>query len=114
MSTAIPSILSKSNSVHITCLTHVLPRKEEKICELLRAVHDLITDVKKLLQKAPASDQVYKDCLPEVSLPPEPVASRWGTWLKPVLSKKHFNGVKEVVGRLEDDYACVSESKKNV
>ena len=88
-----------SNLIHVTCLAHGLHRIAEKIRELFPAVNDLIT--KKLFLKAPAHVQVYKDCPPEVPLPPEPVVTRSGTWLSAVsFYQKHFNEVKEVVLKL--------------
>ena len=77
-----------------------------RFAELFPPVNDLISNGKKLFLKASARVQVYKDCLPEVPLPPEPVVTRWGTWLNAVsFYQKHFNEVKQVVGKLEDDYA---------
>ena len=76
-------------------------------------VNDLITNGKKLFLKSTAHVQVYKDCLPEVPLPPEPVITRCGTWLNAdSFYQEHFNEVKGVVGKLKDDYACVRELTK--
>ncbi|PSN40041.1 hypothetical protein C0J52_22487 [Blattella germanica] len=82
------------NLIHVTCLSDALHRIAEKVRELFPAVNDLISNGKKLFLKAPARVQVYKDCLPEVPLPPEPVVTRWGTWLNAILFyQKHFNEV---------------------
>ena len=62
---------------------------------------------------------MYKDRLPGVSLPPEPVITRWGTWIKAaIFYAEHFEAIKEIVLSLEDNNSqCVVESQtmfKNV
>ena len=84
----------------------------QKIRSQFPAVNDLIASGKKLFLKAPVPVQFYKDCLPQVPLPPEPVLTRWGTWISAVsFYQENFNQVKEVVTKLEDEYACVREAK---
>ena len=99
--------------IHVTCLAHGLHRIAEEIHTQFPAVNNLIGCGKKLFLKAPARVQFYKDCLPEVPLPPEPVLTRWGTWLSAVsFYQENFNEVKEVVTKLEDEHiACVRDAK---
>jgi len=44
---------------------------------------------------------VYKEILPDIPLPPEPVLTRWRTWLEAAIFKcYHFQGLKKVVEEL--------------
>lgn len=101
------------NLIHVTCLAHGLHRIAEEIRTLFPTVNNLISSGKKLFLKAPCRVQFYKDCLPEVPLPPEPILTRWGTWLSAVsFYQENFNQVKEVVRNLEDnETACVRNAK---
>jgi hypothetical protein len=42
----------------------------------------LIANVKKVFLKAPSRVEVFKSLEPDLNLPPEPVITRWGTWLE--------------------------------
>ena len=96
-----------SNLIHVTCLAHGLDRIAEKICELFPAVNDLVTNGKKLFLKAPVSSStkiVYLKFLFLLYLS----YLGGGIWLSAVsFYQKHFNEVKEVVLKLENDYAYV-------
>jgi hypothetical protein len=88
------------NLTRVTSLAHGLQRIAENIRAQFPAVNDLTASGKKLFLKAPARVQIYKDCLPEVPLPPEPVLGGGPFY------QENFNQVKEVVTKLEDEYAC--------
>ncbi|GBP73499.1 hypothetical protein EVAR_57394_1 [Eumeta japonica] len=63
------------NLIHVTCLL---------------MVH-------RLAEEAPARIKAYKEKLPNLPLPPEPVITRWGTWIEAVLFfNKHFEAIKGV------------------
>lgn len=67
---------------HITCLAHGLHR----VCEQVRCqypnVDRLIANIKKIFLKSPARVQIFKNLEPDLALPPQPIITRWGTWLK--------------------------------
>jgi hypothetical protein len=47
--------------------------------------------------KAPTRVQRYRELLPEKPLPPEPILTRWGTWLNAALFyNENFDSIKEV------------------
>ena len=57
--------------------------------------------------KAPLRIQVYKEKLPNISLPPEPVVTRWGTWLEAaIFYTDNYHHIKNIVS----DFAESSES----
>jgi len=69
---------------HLTCLVHGLHR----VCEQIRGLHAevdrLVANVKKVFLKAPSRVEIFKDLEPGLPLPPQPITTRWGTWLEAV------------------------------
>ncbi|KAJ4447852.1 hypothetical protein ANN_09860 [Periplaneta americana] len=84
--------------LHSTCWAHVLHRCAEEIRFSPKIADGFIAPVKAALAKTPARRERLLDCLKEAGtfvLPPVPVITRWGTWLK--AGKYHctnFNAVK--------------------
>lgn len=98
--------------IHETCLAHGLHRVAEAIREEHPEVNQLISLGKKIFLKAPKRIEVFRRILPEVPLPPQPVVTRWGTWL--TAASYYFDnleGFKKVVEELEDDAECVHSAK---
>lgn len=63
--------------------------------------------------KAPSRVQAYKERLPNLALPPEPILTRWGTWLKAVLFyAENFEAIKEVVGQFDSSEAIAINSSQ--
>ncbi|KRY03136.1 hypothetical protein T03_1552, partial [Trichinella britovi] len=61
-----------------------LHRIAEHIRCLFPDVDRLISNVKKVFLKAPSRVQLFKEMAPEIPLTPQPVLTRWGTWLSAV------------------------------
>lgn len=98
--------------IHETCLAHGLHRVAEAIREEHPKVNMLISAGKKIFLKAPKRVEAFRKHLPGVALPPEPIITRWGTWLSAVSwYVKHFEGFKTVVKELEDDSGAVRKAK---
>lgn len=97
------------NIIHVTCVAHMLHRVAEKVRDIHPKVNKLINNVKKTFLKAPSRVQIYKEVLPDVPLPPEPIITRWGTWIEAVIFiSQNYEGIKSVFERLNDDSsACV-------
>lgn len=100
------------NLLHVTCLAHGLHRVAETVRDLFPEVNTLISATKKVFLKAPYRIQCYKQRLPDTPLPPEPVITRWGTWIEAVnFYSDNFEAVKYVVETLSPDSAVsASES----
>lgn len=81
-------------------------------------MNKLISNVKKVFLKAPLRVQISREKLPGVCLPPEPVITRWGTWIKvAIFYADHFEAIKDIVLDLEENSQCVVQSQalfKNV
>nr|CAH7760199.1 unnamed protein product [Callosobruchus chinensis] len=99
--------------LHITCLAHGLHRVAEEIRKEFGIVNKLISSTKKVFLKAPSRVQEYKERLPNLALPPEPILTRWGTWLKAVLFyAENFEAIKEVVGQFDSSEAIAINSSQ--
>jgi hypothetical protein len=98
--------------VHITCLAHGLHRVAEEIRNMFPKVDKLISNVKKTFLKAPYRVQIFKNEAPEVMLPPEPIITRWGTWLDATdYYCKHIQSIRNVFMKLDDDSASILKVK---
>ena len=68
--------------IHVTCLAHGLHR----VCDFIRLqftdVDDLIANVKNIYKKSPKRILNFKKVAPNLSLPPKPIITRWGTWVQ--------------------------------
>jgi hypothetical protein len=98
------------NITHVTCLAHMLNRIAEKVREIHPNVNTLINNIKKSFLKLPSRVQMYREELPGVPLPPEPVITRWGTWIEAVIfNTDHYLGIKTVIGNLNNDSSASVE-----
>lgn len=86
------------NLIHVTCFAHGVHRLAEEVRSSFGNVNQLISSTKKVFLKAPARIKAYKEKLPNVPLPPEPVVTRWGTWIEAaIFYNEHFNAIKGVI-----------------
>lgn len=96
------------NLIHVTCLAHGLNRVAEEIRKQFPLINDLIKNAKKIFLKAPLRVQFYKEQLPNTPLPPEPIITRWGTWLTAALFyADNYNPVMNVI-------LALTESDSNI
>ena len=62
--------------------------------------------------KAPSRIQYYKDKYPNLPLPPQPVITRWGTWLDAALFyADNYDAIKSVIDDLTDSSTALSNAK---
>lgn len=76
--------------VHVTCLAHGLHRVAEVIRESYTDVDRFISNMKKKIRKAPSRITKFREIAPKTPLPPSPVITRWGTWLKAACFMQHI------------------------
>lgn len=89
------------NMVHVTCLAHALHRVAETVRTTSKYSNTFISNVRKIFVKAPLRVQVYKEMNPKTPLPPEPVLTRWGTWLAAAFFyADNYEGIKNAVQAL--------------
>lgn len=102
------------NLIHVTCFAHGVHRLAEEVRSTFGNVNELISSTKKVFLKAPARIKDYKEKLPNLPLPPEPVITRWGTWIEAVLFyNEHFEAIKGVVNDFDSaESIAVYQSKE--
>lgn len=102
------------NLLHVTCLAHALHRICEEIRGIFSEVDSLISNTKKIFLKSPNRIQLFKEMAPELALPPQPVLTRWGTWLSAALYyASNFNKIQTIVNALcDDDASSIAIVKK--
>lgn len=100
--------------LHLTCLAHGLHRIAEEVRSLYPHVDKLVSNTKKVFLKSPSRIRVFKDMAPELSLPPQPVLTRWGTWISAAIYySNNLDKIREVLHAVsEDEVASVREVKK--
>ena len=79
------------NCIHVGCMAHILNLVGEDLVkdEYFKEVEVFVNDIKNIFKKRPARKSRFAAHLREInhdvkSLPPEPVATRWGTWFDAV------------------------------
>ena len=99
--------------LHFTCLAHGLNRVAEQVRLEFPMVNSIIGNTKKVFVKAPLRIQHYKEMLPNVSLPPEPILTRWGTWINAALFySQYFEQLKVVINDFDvSDSASIGAAK---
>ncbi len=97
---------------HISCLAHALHRVCEKIRKENELVNEYISSVKAIFTKSPLRIQSFKQ-LTDIALPPEPVITRWGTFLKAAFYHlDNFDIISGFIFNLEDDSKKIRSAKK--
>jgi len=111
--TTIKALYSKM--IHVTCLAHGIHRVAEDIRGKFPEIDKLIAKIKQIFLKAPSRTILFKNKVPGTPLPPQPIITRWGTWLEAASYYcKHFNEVKSVVQELDPDEAVSIKVSQNI
>lgn len=105
-----------SKMVHVTCAAHGLHRVSEEVRNQFSTVDKIVANVKNIFKKAPSRVQIFKNYAPEIPLPPEPIITRWGTWINAVLYYcKYYDKIRDVINMLDsNDALSIKVSKKNL
>lgn len=90
--------------IYITCLAHGLNRVAEQVRAEFIDVNKLIAHVKLCFVKAPSRTRIFKEMLGDVPLPPQPILTRFGTWIRAAFYyADHFEEIKTVINSLNKD-----------
>ena len=95
--------------IHITCLSHLL----HNVCLKLRLgfpnVDNLISTVKAATVKNSSRSRLFD----EIGVPPQPVLTRWGTWLSAAkYYSSNFQAVKNIVNSFQGEGKLVTAAKE--
>lgn len=82
------------NLIHVTCLAHALHRVAEQIRCQYADVDKFVSNCKKIFSKAPSRIRIFEEKANGIPLPPQPVITRWGTWLNAV---NYYNTNKNLI-----------------
>lgn len=88
--------------LHITCLAHGLHRVCEYVRDVFNNVNELINLSKKVFLKSAARKKLFKEET-KISSIPQPVVTRWGTWLS--AASYYYDNLDEVIR------VCINFSK---
>jgi len=95
-----------ANMEHVTCLAHALHRVSEEIRKYFPLVDEFISNMKKVFLKAPSRTLIFKTFAPNIPLPPNPVITKWGTWINASLYYcEHLSSIKNVLRELSREEA---------
>jgi len=84
------------------------------VCEKIRGMHPnvdrLISNIKKVFLKAPSRVQIFKSVEYGLELPPQPIITRWETWIHAVnYYAKNFEKIVRVLDALNKEEATSIE-----
>ena len=100
--------------IHVTCLAHALHLVAEEVRNHSQTVDKLISNVKKIFTKSPKRITMYRQMCPDLAMPPKPIITRWGTWLKAVdFYRQNYADVKKVVASLNPkESKCIAKAQE--
>jgi hypothetical protein len=99
--------------VHTTCVAHGIHRVAEEIRGQFDEVDNLISNVKKNFRKAPSRILLFKTEAPGIKLPPEPIITRWGTWLDAAIYYcENFETIVRIIHLLDENDAVSIQKAK--
>jgi len=103
-----------SKMIHVTCTAHGLHRVAEEVRSRYDSVDQLISNIKKIFRKAPSRILLFKTVAPDITLPPEPVITRWGTWINAAIYYcEHFEIIFNIVNKFDsEDALSIKNAKK--
>lgn len=91
---------------HITCIAHGVHRVAETVRYMFDDINDVISNVKQVFLKAPSRLEIWEETCPNLQHPPEPIVTRWGTWIEAALFySENFDLVQSVVAKLDETEA---------
>ena len=88
---------------HITCLAHAFHRVSELIQSENSVINQFLTDCKKFLLKSAKRKSDFKTAT-DLTLPPVPINTRWGTWLSAAaFYLENYEAVKNFIIEYQPD-----------
>lgn len=99
--------------VHVTCIVHGFHRVAEEVRSYFNIVDQLISNVKKVFLKTPSRTRIFKNEAPDIPMPPQPVLTRWGTWLEAAnYYCENYDVLKNIINKLDENDASSIQNQK--
>ena len=96
------------NMFHITCISHLI----HNCCLKLRGNYKSIDRLISSIKAATVNNKDRYNSFKEIGLPPHPVLTRWGSWLRAALYySKNFHSVKRIISSWDGPGGKVSSVK---
>ena len=67
--------------LHVTCAAHGIQRVIEEVRSYNTLADQFVSNIKKVFVKCSRRKRLYKE-ITNLPLPPEPIVTRWNTWLE--------------------------------
>ncbi|XP_003746085.1 uncharacterized protein LOC100908137 [Galendromus occidentalis] len=84
--------------VHVTCAAHGILRIAQDMRSMFPDVDKVVSTGTEIFPKSAARVTIFHEFAPNTPLPPEPVLTRWGTWIRAaVYNAGYFDSVGAVV-----------------
>jgi len=100
--------------IHVTCLAHGLHSVAE-VRRLFSSVDKLIFNIKKVFLKCPSHIEIFRKVLPNISLPPQPIITRWGTWINAAIYYcENIQNIRNIIEQFDTDNAVSILQAKEV
>lgn len=101
--------------LHLTCLAHGFHRVAETVRAQFPLVDSLIAIIKKVFLNASSRVLKLKELYPNLCNSPEPIITRWGTWLAAVKYYSYnFEKIKDVISNLDSDNSISIAKAKDI
>ena len=99
--------------LHATCIAHLLHNCGEHMRAHFKAADDLISSIKAATIKNKDPPVLFTGA--GLSAPPQPVLTRWATWLEASFYyAENFQIIKEIVGNFEEGGKLVERAKEAI
>jgi len=97
-------------------LAHAFHRVAETVRINNPKIDKIIANVKKVFRKAPSRIQVFINMAPTLTLPSEPILTRWGTWIEACLYYcEHFELIQTILNSFdENDAVSIKMAQKYI
>jgi len=101
--------------IHLTCMAHALHNVCEKIIAMYGSVNRLVSCGKKIFVKSQNRRELFKEKCGDIPLPPQPVKTRWGSWLNAVeYYAKYYASFRDFVNLLDSEESISIEELKDL
>ncbi|KAL4097517.1 hypothetical protein QTP88_022289 [Uroleucon formosanum] len=94
---------------------HGFHRVAEEVRSYFNIIDQLISSVKKAFLKAPTRSRIFKNEAPDIPMPPQPILTRWGTWLDAAnYYCENYEVIKNIINKLDENDASSIKKAKDI